>query len=128
MPIPRGWGVGDKRGRPDLYLGTFSRNHPNLAVLGFIEFASSAYPTFDHMAELIVADVTAAPGSRVATTFSDLKASHHPDLKGGHRYVDSERHANYVDLDTYLKFLKKVRGRLGLDSAASPHRSEGNEP
>ena len=114
-------------GRPDLYLGTFSRNHPNLAVLGFIEFASSAYPTFDRMAELIVADVTAAPGSRVATTFSGLKASHHPDLKGGHRYVDSERHANYVDLDTYLKILKKVRGRLGLDSAGSPHRSEGNE-
>lgn len=115
-------------GRPDLYLGMFPRNHPNLAVLGFIEFASSAYPTFDRMAELIVADAAAEPGSRLATTFRALKADHHPDLKGGHRYVDSERHANYVDRDTYLKILKKARGKLGLGSGGSPHGSEGQDP
>ena len=101
-------------GRPDLYLGMFARNHPNLAVLGFIEFASSAYPTFDRMAELIVADATAPSGSHTATTFGHLKANHHPDLKGGHRYVDSQRHANYVELDTYLRILAKVRAKVGL--------------
>ena len=116
-----------KADRPDLYLGMFPRNHSNLAVLGFIEFASSAYPTFDRMTELIVADATAAPGSRAAATFTHLKANHHPDLKGGHHYVDSERHANYVERDTYLKILKKVRGRLGVGSAQSPRRSEGKD-
>ena len=117
-----------KDGRPDLYLRMFARNHPNLAVLGFIEFAAAAYPTFDRMAELIVADATAATGSRTARVFSDLKAHHHPDLKGGHRYVDSERHANYVDLDTYLKVLRKVRRKLAIGSAGSPPRSERRDP
>ena len=32
-----------KGGRPDLYLGMFARNHHNLAVLGFVEFASAWY-------------------------------------------------------------------------------------
>ena len=103
-----------KGGRPDLYLGMFARNHPNLAALGLIEFAAAAYPTFDRMAEVIVADATAAPGSGTAETFRHLKANHHPDLKGGRRYIDSNRHANYVELDTYLKILKKVRGKVGI--------------
>ena len=101
-------------GRPDLYLGMFARNHPNLAALGLIEFAAAAYPTFDRMAEVIVADATAAPGSGTAETFRHLKANHHPDLKGGRRYIDSNRHANYVELDTYLKILKKVRAKVGI--------------
>lgn len=117
-----------KDGRPDLYLQMFARNHPNLAVLGFVEFAAAAYPTFDRMAELIVADATAAPDSPRARVFRDLKESHRPDLKGGHRYVDSDRHANYVDLDTYLRILKKVHRKLEVDSARNPHRSEGSDP
>ena len=103
-----------KGGRPDLYLGMFARNHPNLAALGLIEFAAAAYPTFDRMAEVIVADATAAPGSGTAETLRHLKANHHPDLKGGRRYIDSNRHANYVELDTYLKILKKVRAKVGI--------------
>ena len=115
-------------GRPDLYLGIFPRNHPNMAVLGFIEVAAAAYPTFDRMAELIVADATATPGSQVARHFSHLKADHHPDVRGGRRYIDSPRHANYVEFDAYLKILGKVRTRLGLDSAAGPHRLEDSQP
>ena len=103
-----------RNGRPDLYLSMFARNHPNLAALGFVEFAAAAYPTLDRMAELIVADATATPGSAVAETFRDLKANHHPDVKGGRRYIDSDRHANYIELDTYHKILSKVRARVGL--------------
>jgi len=55
-----------KGGRPDLYLGMFARNHTNLAVLGFVEFASAAYANFDVMAELIVADASAARDSETA--------------------------------------------------------------
>ena len=101
-------------GRPDLYLGIFARNYPNLGVLGFIEFAAAAYPTFDSMAELIVADATAPPESSTAEGFGDLKANHFPDLKGGHRYIGSDRHSNYVELDTYLKILSKVKAKIGL--------------
>lgn len=103
-----------KGGRPDLYLGMFARNHANLALLGFIEFAAAAYPTFDRMAELIVADATAPPRSPTSKNLNHLKATHFPDLKGGHRYLDSVRHSNYVELDTYLKILDKVRIKIGL--------------
>ncbi|MCE2526791.1 MAG: NAD(P)-binding domain-containing protein [Actinomycetia bacterium] len=109
-----------KGGRPDLYLGMFARNHPNLAVLGFIEFAAAAYPTFDRMAELICADATAAPGSSTAERFRDLKANHFPDLKGGHHYICSDRHSKYVELDAYLKILRKVRAKIGLTGDVAP--------
>jgi len=99
-------------GRPDLYLGIFARNHANLAVLGFIEFASAAYANFDKMAELIVADALA--GSRASETLAELKKSHHPDLSGGHHYIDSERHANYVDVATYRATLSNVKEKIGL--------------
>ncbi|MEM9200887.1 MAG: NAD(P)-binding domain-containing protein [Actinomycetota bacterium] len=108
-----------RNGRPDLYLGLFARNHPNLAVLGFIEFASAAYANFDLMAELIVADATAATGSSARQTMAAKKARHRPDLTGGHRYIDSERHANYVEVDTYLKVLREVKDELGLTKASA---------
>ncbi len=104
-------------GRPDLYLGMFSRKHANLAVLGFVEFASAAYSRFDEMAQLIVADATAEPGSFVCQSFAELKAKHRPNLQGMHHYIDSERHSNYVEIKAYLKTLAQVRNRLGLKLA-----------
>ena len=105
-----------RRGRPDLYLRIFSRTHPNLALLGFTEFASAAYTNFDLMAELIVADATAKPGSEMASAMARMKRTHRPDLTGGHRYIDSERHANYVEVDAYLKVLAQVKREVGVAS------------
>lgn len=102
-----------KNGRPDLYLNMFSRKHKNLAVLGFIEFASAAYKSFTEMAELIVADITAAPEK-----LAQLKLSHQPDLTGGHKYLPTKRNANYVDVDTYLKILNGVKKDVGVKTAA----------
>lgn len=104
----------DKGGRPDLYMRLFSKQYNNLAVLGFVEFASAAYTNFDAMAELIVADATAEQGSTVKQTLTDLKQQHAPNLRGNHHYIDSERHANYVDVDSYLRTLKKIKKQLGL--------------
>ena len=98
-----------KNGRPDLYLNMFSRKHENLAVLGFIEFASAAYENFSTMAELIVEDAV-----NRSSVLADLKKSHKPDLKGGHKYLKTERNANYVDVDTYLDTLSKVKKKLGM--------------
>jgi hypothetical protein len=103
-----------RRGRPDLYLRMFPRNQDRLAVLGFIEFASAAYANFDLMAELIVADATAGPGSPVARELAHKKRTHRPDLSGGHHYIDSERHANYVEVETYLATLAEVKRDIGL--------------
>jgi len=98
-----------KDGRPDLYLNIFSRKHKNLALLGFIEFASAAYENFEKMAELIVLDADSK-----SDKLAELKKSHRPDLKGGHSYLPTKRNANYVEVDTYLKELKKVKKQLGV--------------
>jgi len=108
-----------KGGRPDLYLAMFARNHTNLAVLGFVEFASAAYANFDSMAELIVADAVAARDSKTAQELNRLKATDHPDLQGGHHYIDSDRHSNYVEVNTFLKQLARVKKRIGIRSAGA---------
>lgn len=101
-----------KGGRPDLYLNIFSRKHQNLAVLGFIEFASAAYDNFTAMAELIVEDVINGNHQ-----LASLKKNHNPDLKGGHHYLTTKRNSNYVDVDTYLSTLKQVKQKIGMMSS-----------
>lgn len=98
-----------KNGRPDLYLNIFPRKHQNLALLGFIEFSSAAYENFTRMAEIIVEDVINKNPKLHA-----LKQTHTPDLKGGHHYLNTQRNANYVDLNTYLKTLEQVRKEIGM--------------
>ncbi|MEM8497609.1 MAG: NAD(P)-binding domain-containing protein [Pseudomonadota bacterium] len=113
VPFLTGNQVPNKNGRPDLYMNMFPRNTPNMAMIGFIEFASAAYANFELMAELIVAD---AAGSY--KELSDMKQNHHPDLSGGHNYLSTERNANYVDVDTYLKTLSNIKTKLGLTARA----------
>lgn len=110
----------DSGGRPDLYLGMFPRDSDDLAVLGFLEFASAAYRTFDEMATLVVADAGARPGSELHRTMQQLKRDHRPDVRGTRHYVSSARHANYVDVDAYRKALRQVRDRVGLDLGPVP--------
>ncbi|HVU72559.1 MAG TPA: amino acid permease [Mycobacteriales bacterium] len=103
-----------RQGRPDLYLNIFSREHDGLSVIGFIEFASAAYSRFDEMAQLAVLDIVAhASGGELLRTWRELKQHDRPDLRGGHQYVDSPRHAAYVDAETYDAYVTDLRDRLG---------------
>jgi amino acid transporter len=104
-----------RQGRPELYLNIFSREHDGLAVLGFIEFADAAYERFEEMAHMIVLDITARElGGDVLAAWSARKASDRPDLRGGKVYLDSPRHANYVDAETYQVVLADIRDRFGI--------------
>lgn len=109
VPFLKSESIPTKNGRPDLYMNMFPRNYSNMAMIGFIEFASAAYKNFDLMSELIVADIAGS-----ATGLAEMKKSHHPDLCGGHNYLSTERNANYVDVDTYLKILSKVKASVGI--------------
>jgi len=106
-------------GRPDLYLGMFSRSAPSFAVLGFIEFASAAHDNFDKMAELIVADATSSSASNFKRRFATKKQNHQPDLTGGRNYVKSGRHANYVEVETYLELLAEIKQELGVEAGTA---------
>jgi cation diffusion facilitator CzcD-associated flavoprotein CzcO len=101
-------------GRPELYLNVLHRELDGLYVLGMVEFADAAYQRFDEMAQLVVMDAYAhRTGTRLAE-LRELRATDQPDLRGGHHYIDSARHAVYVDSATYQRVLAELRDRFGF--------------
>lgn len=110
-----------RSGRPSLYLNMFSRTHDGLSVLGFVEFADAAYERFEEMAQLIVLDIVLRQlDGPLWQRWQAAKASDDPDLRGGKVYIDSPRHANYVDADTYRAVLAEVRDRYGIGEPKPP--------
>ena len=103
-----------RHGHPQLYLNIFNRNVDNLYVLGFIEFADAAYHRFDEMAQLIAYDIRATDSDK--QRLHELRQTHHPDLRGGMDYIDTPRHANYVETHTYQHVLAELRDSFGLDA------------
>jgi cation diffusion facilitator CzcD-associated flavoprotein CzcO/amino acid transporter len=102
-----------RSGRPQLYLNLIHRKLPGLYVLGFAEFADGAYRRFEEMARVIVADIHARESGVRRDVLDRLRESHFPDLRGGKAYVDSPRHAAYVDKDTYRDVLMSLLRDLG---------------
>lgn len=102
-----------KAGHPQLYLNVFSRKVDSLYVIGFIEFADAAYKRFDEMAQLVVMDIRARETGVHHDEILELKHSDVPDLRGGIKYIDSPRHANYVESHTYQAYLADLRDRFG---------------
>ena len=101
-----------KHGHPHLYLNVFSRELDSLYVLGFAEFADAAYRRFDEMVQLVVMDIRARETGVHQHELRELKRSDHPDLRGGVAYLDSPRHANYVENHTYQTYLADLRDRF----------------
>ena len=102
------------QGRPDLYLNVLHRELDGLYVLGFVEFADAAYQRFDEMAQLVVIDAYAHATGTGLEELRQLRAQDRPDLRGGHHYVDSPRHAAYVETGTYQRYLAGIRDRFGF--------------
>ncbi len=100
-----------KQGRPQLYLNIFHRELKGLSVVGYIEFASAGYQRFDEMAQMAAMDAVLTRQGTEA--WARMKASDRPDLRGGSTYVDSPRHANYVDVTVYRRVLSEIRERFG---------------
>jgi amino acid transporter len=102
------------QGRPDLYLNVLHRQLDGLYALGFVEFADAAYQRFDEMAQLVVIDAHARRTGEGLDELKRLRAEDRPDLRGGHHYIDSPRHAAYVDSGTYQRYLAEIRDRFGF--------------
>ena len=101
-----------KDGRPQLYLRIFSRRYESLYFIGYAEFADAAYRRFDEMAQMVVIDIRARATGERYNELQELKRNDNPDLAGGHKYVDSPRHTNYIEVDTYLNYLAVLRDRF----------------
>ena len=109
------------QGHPELYLNIFHRRLRGLAVLGFIEFASAGYQRFDEMAQMAAMDAYIDQTGDGLAAWTAMKAGHNPDLRGQIAYVDSPRHANYVDVEIYRRTLSEIRERFGW--VDSDHRT-----
>jgi cation diffusion facilitator CzcD-associated flavoprotein CzcO/amino acid transporter len=99
-------------GRPQLYLRILSRKHKNLYFMGYAEFADAAYRRFDEMAQMVVIDIRARTTGQHYPELLELRRSDNPDLAGGHKYIDSPRHTNYIEVETYLNYLATLRDRF----------------
>ena len=99
-------------GRPQLYLRILSRKHRNLYFIGYAEFADAAYKRFDEMAQMVVIDIRARTTGVHYPELLELRKSDNPDLAGGHKYIDSPRHTNYIEVETYLNYLAILRDRF----------------
>lgn len=103
-----------KQGHPELYLNIFHRTLQGLAVVGFVEFASAGYQRFDEMAQMAAMDAfIRQSGGADAEEWRRLKREDRPNLRGTKNYVDSPRHANYVDVAVYRRILAERRERFG---------------
>ncbi|MFH8775764.1 MULTISPECIES: flavin-containing monooxygenase [unclassified Streptomyces] len=103
-----------KGGRPQMYLNAFSRQRHNLFGLGYLEVNSSAYTLFDRISHLMAQylnDQVHRPDR--AGKFERLIREDRPDLSGGIRFVGSDRHAAYIEVRAYKKYLRTLSKRLG---------------
>jgi hypothetical protein len=117
-------------GRLDLYINIFSRQHERLFVLGLLETDAGIYRLLDDMADLIARAILAQRDRPdEARRLADIVRDDRPDLTGGVRYINSERHADYVEINAYRKQIKRVRRRMGWPEIARGHyqhtRTEG---
>ncbi|NKF23680.1 amino acid permease [Solimonas marina] len=102
-----------KQGHPELYLNIFHRQLQGLAVVGFVEFASAGYQRFDEIAQMAAMDACLMQSPREGDAWRAMKAEHRPNLRGEMQYIDSPRHANYVDVRVYRRVLAEIRERFG---------------
>jgi hypothetical protein len=101
-----------KQGHPELYLNIFHRTLEGLSVVGFVEFASAGYQRFDEMAQMAAMDAYIRRSGVGAAEWMALKANDRPNLRGTMNYIDSPRHANYVEVSVYRRFLSQLREKF----------------
>lgn len=107
-----------KGSRPQLYLNLFSRRNPSLMAMGFMETDGGAYKMFDLMANAIAQHAADRLRDPARAARMDALKQQWPDLSGGVRYIDSDRHGNYVQHHAYLKALEKLRRQMGWASVS----------
>jgi cation diffusion facilitator CzcD-associated flavoprotein CzcO len=121
-----------KSNKPDLYMNLISRDHRELYGMGYMETNGGAYKLFDEMADFTVRAIDARnENGMTAQKLDRLAANDAPDLSGGIRFVASDRHATYVEIAAYRKYMRKLRKKLGWPALEpgdfAAHRVDRNE-
>jgi cation diffusion facilitator CzcD-associated flavoprotein CzcO len=116
FPFLHGQDLAAVGGVLDPYLNVFHRRHRTLCFMGLFETDGAAYPLFGLQADLIAAYLSGLRnGLPSVARFDQLRSDHHPDLKGGRRYLKSRRHDYYVKGDAYERVLLDVKTRMNWE-------------
>ena len=105
---------------PSLYLNIFSRQAPNLLVIGMVEASGLGWEGRFRQAQLAAAYLAAqrdAPAS--AEQFTLCIAGPSPDVTGGYRYLGLDRMSYYVNKDAYRAELDAHLQQLAAPSDAA---------
>jgi hypothetical protein len=95
-------------------LTVFSRKHPALFTLGFVELNGALYPHLDRLAALVAEYARAQERDPpAAQRFRDLVRGFQQDLSGGVRYVRSDRHDFYCDDEALRRATIRMFKRAG---------------
>ncbi|CAN5271785.1 NAD(P)-binding domain-containing protein [soil metagenome] len=101
-----------KSNHPQLYLNAFNRTVDSLYVVGMIVLADAAYRRVEEQAQLVAMDLTLEGADKEA--FAEMKRTHFPNLRGDVGYLDTPRHADYVETHTYQAVLADIRKQFGV--------------
>ena len=100
-------GVASEVDGSGMFLNIFHPGRSDLAVMGMFETDGGAFPIFSAQADLIARVMAARERSAtLAERFEALRRGPAPDLSGGRRYIDSERHSISVDRRIYMQQLR----------------------
>jgi cation diffusion facilitator CzcD-associated flavoprotein CzcO len=110
---PGGGGPGPGSPPLDLYLNVFHRTRPDLSVVGLFETDGAAYGLLSLQGEMIAGYAEARARGVDTDAFDALRRSARPDLRGGRRYLTSQRHRYYVREAVYRRTLERVGRRFG---------------
>jgi hypothetical protein len=80
--------------------------------VGFVEFASAGYQRFDEMAQMVAMDAYIRQSGVRLAEWTALKTDDRPNLRGTVNYIDSPRHANYVEVSVYRRTLANLREKF----------------
>lgn len=100
--------------RVQQYMNVFHRQQHELFTVGFAEVAAGIYPLFDEMAHLLahhLHDRLRRPAA--AQSFESWKQEDDFNPRGKLTLVDSDRHANYIDLPAYRRHAAKLCEQFG---------------
>jgi hypothetical protein len=108
-----------KNGRPQLYLTAFHDQHPTLFTLGLLEAGGVPYQQMDDIANFIAQymnDRGADPAR--AALWDERVRTEKLNLKEGVNYVESARTTNYVNVDTLIREVARLKQATGWQTAA----------
>lgn len=98
---------------PTLYLHAFHPEYDNLFVVGLLQPDSGIFHLMDRQAELIASFIDAQNRRpQKAAEFHRIKAGSPPDIRGGVKHVDSNRHFLEINHAVYERQVQKLIRQL----------------